>query len=391
MAEKPLAGIRVLELARILAGPWAGQMLADLGADVIKVERKGHGDDTRAWGPPFVDGADGQSLGAAYYHACNRGKRSILADFDDPADVARIVDLARDADILIENFKTGGLARYGLDSPALRLVNPRLIYCSVTGFGQTGPYAERAGYDYLIQAMGGLMSITGEPGREPQRAGISVADLFTGVYTAAAAMAALNGRATSGQGAHIDMALLDVMTGVLANQAMSYLIGGKVPEQTGNSHPSVVPYQPFDVADGRIVVATGNDPQYRRLCAAIGLEPLATDARFSTNAARIANRELLIPLLAEAIARMPRADLLARLEAAGVPAGPINTIADVFADPHVVARGMQVTLEAPHVAGGSIPQLRGPIVIDGEPMVATVAPPAMGMDDADWEWRPLPQ
>ncbi|WP_136162412.1 CaiB/BaiF CoA transferase family protein [Sphingomonas flavalba] len=384
---KPLAGVRVLELARILAGPWAGQMLADLGADVIKVERRGAGDDTRAWGPPFVTGADGAPLSAAYYHSCNRGKRSILADFDSAEDIARIRALATDADILIENFKVGGLARYGLDWPALRALNPRLIYCSITGFGQTGPYAARAGYDYLVQAMGGLMAITGEPGREPQRVGVAVADLFTGVYTAGAALAALHRRAETGEGGHVDMALLDVMTGVLANQAMNLFVSGRSPGLTGNSHPNLVPYQPFATADGLVVVATGNDRQYRRFCAVLGVPELADDPRFLTNAGRVANREALIALLAARTGTMARDTLLAALEAQGVPAGPINSVAEAFADPQVVARGMQVELAAPHVAGGRLPQLRGPILLDGEPMVADRAPPALGQDDADWHWR----
>ncbi len=383
---KPLEGIRVLELARILAGPWAGQILADLGADVIKVERRGAGDDTRTWGPPFVEGADGGSLGAAYFHSCNRGKRSILADFDDPADIERIRTLATDADILIENFKLGGLERYGLDWPTLKPINPRLIYCSITGFGQTGPYAARAGYDYLVQAMGGLMSITGEPGREPQRVGIAVADLFTGVYTATAAMAALNRRQTTGEGGHIDMALLDVMTGVLANQAMNLFVGGKVPALTGNTHPNLVPYQPFPTSDGLAIVATGNDRQYQRFCAVLGVPELGSDERFLTNALRIANREALIEMLSARTVTMKRDALLDALEAQGVPAGPINDIAQAFADPQVVSRGMKVTLDAPHVAGGTIPQLRGPIVIDGEAMVADTPPPALGQHDTDWGW-----
>lgn len=387
---KPLAGIRVLELARILAGPWAGQMLADLGADVIKVERRGGGDDTRSWGPPFVEGADGQSLGAAYFHSCNRGKRSILADFDDPADIARIKELAADADIVIENFKVGGLKRYGLDWPTLKAINPRLIYCSITGFGQTGPYAERAGYDYLVQAMGGLMSITGELGREPQRVGVAVADLFTGVYTAGAALAALNRRHATGEGAYVDMALLDVMTGVLANQAMNLFIGGAVPGLTGNTHPNLVPYQPFPTADGLAVVATGNDRQYQRFCAVLGVPELGQDPRFLTNALRIANRDALIPILSERSATMKRDDLLAALEAQGVPGGPINDIAQAFADPQVIARGMKVSLDAPHVKDGALPQLRGPIVLDGEPMVADAPPPTLGQHDGDWNWRERP-
>jgi crotonobetainyl-CoA:carnitine CoA-transferase CaiB-like acyl-CoA transferase len=383
--SKPLAGLKVLELARILAGPWAGQMLADLGADVIKVERRGAGDDTRGWGPPFVEGADGQSLGAAYYHSCNRGKRSITADFEDAADMDRVRTLARDADIVIENFKTGGLKRYGLDYDSLKAINPRIIYCSITGFGQTGPYAPRAGYDYLIQAMGGLMSITGID--EPTRAGVAVADLFTGIYAAGAILAAVNRRHETGEGAWIDMALLDVQTSVLANQAMNYLVSGKPPGLTGNVHPNVVPYQPFETSDGRVIVAVGNDGQFARFAAILGLAELADDPDYKTNAARIANRERLIPLLAARTEVMTRADLLSALERDGVPGGPINDIAQALADPHVQARGMRVELDAPHVAGGTLAQVRGPIVIDGEPMVSDRAPPMLGADDQDWRWR----
>ena len=384
-SSKPLAGLRVLELARILAGPWAGQMLADLGADVIKVERRGHGDDTRGWGPPFVEGADGEKLSAAYYHSCNRGKRSITADFEDAADMERVRTLAREADIVIENFKTGGLRRYGLDFDSLKALNPRLIYCSITGFGQTGPYAARAGYDYLIQAMGGMMSITGVD--EPTRAGVAVADLFTGVYAGGAILAALNRRHETGEGAWIDMALLDVQTSVLANQAMNYLVSGQPPGLTGNVHPNVVPYQPFETSDGRVIVAVGNDGQFARLAALLGLPGLADDPDYRTNAARIENRERLIPLLAERTGAMTRDALLAALERDGVPGGPINDIGQAFADPQVKARGMQVALDAPHVAGGSIPQVRGPVVIDGEAMVADKAPPMLGADDHDWQWR----
>lgn len=384
---KPLAGLKVLELARILAGPWAGQMLADLGADVIKVERRGAGDDTRGWGPPFVTGADGASLGAAYYHGCNRGKRSITADFDDPEDMARIRTLAAEADVVIENFKTGGLVRYGLDYAALKALNPGIVYCSITGFGQTGPYAQRAGYDYLIQAMGGLMSITGEPGREPQRVGVAVVDLFTGVYAGGAILAALHRRAVTGEGAWIDMALLDVQTAMLANQAMNYLVSGDAPGLMGNAHPNVVPYQPFPTRDGHVIVAVGNDGQFARFARLLGLDALADDPDFATNGARNTNRERLIPLLAARTATMSREDLLAALEREGVPGGPINDIAQAFADPQVVARGMKVELPAPAVAGGVLPQVRGPIVIDGTPMFADTPPPALGAHDADWRWR----
>ena len=377
----------MLELARILAGPWAGQMLADLGADVIKVERRGAGDDTRHWGPPFIEGTDGGTPGAAYFHACNRGKRSITADFDDPDDIARIRALAADADLLIENFKTGGLARYGLDHATLSALNPGLIYCSITGFGQTGPYAHRAGYDFLVQAMGGIMDLTGEPDGEPQKTGVAFADIFTGVYAASAMLAALHRRGETGQGAWIDMALLDVQTGVLANQAMNYLASGVVPKRVGNAHANIVPYQPFPVADGHVIVATGNDRQFARFVEILGLKTLAGDPRYASNADRVANRVELIALLSDATRQMPRAVLLAALEEKGVPGGPINDLEQVFADPQVVARGMRVDLDAPGVKGGSLPQVRGPIVIDGEPMVSATPPPALGADDADWRWR----
>ena len=384
-SSRPLSGLKVLELARILAGPWAGQLLADLGADVIKIERRGAGDDTRGWGPPFVEGADGEKLSAAYYHSCNRGKRSVTADFDNDEDMTRVRELARDADIVIENFKTGGLKRYGLDYESLKASNPRLICCSITGFGQTGPYAPRAGYDYLIQAMGGMMSITGID--EPTRAGVAIADLFTGVYSATAILAAVNRRHETGEGAWIDMALLDVQTSVLANQAMNYLVSGTPPGLTGNTHPNVVPYQPFETSDGRVIVAVGNDGQFARFAALLGVPELAGDPEFRTNAARIANRSRLIPLLTERTRQMTREALLAALEREGVPGGPINDIADTFDDPHVQARGLKVELEAPHVAGGKLAQVRSPIVIDGEAMTADRAPPALGADDADWRWR----
>jgi crotonobetainyl-CoA:carnitine CoA-transferase CaiB-like acyl-CoA transferase len=382
---KPLAGLKVLELARILAGPWAGQMLADLGADVIKVERRGGGDDTRGWGPPFVEGAEGEPLSAAYYHSCNRGKRSITADFDDAADMDRVRVLAAEADIVIENFKTGGLKRYGLDYESLKAINPRLIYCSITGFGQTGPYAARAGYDYLIQAMGGLMSITGID--EPTRAGVAVVDLFTGVYAVGAILAAVHRRHETGEGAWIDMALLDVQASVLANQAMNYLVSGEAPGLTGNAHPNLVPYQPFETSDGHVIVAVGNDGQFARFAAILGVPDLASDPDYRTNAGRVVNRERLIPLLSERTRQMPRDDLLTALERDGVPGGPINDIAQALADPQVQARGMQVALAAPQVAGGTLPQVRSPIMIDGEPMVARRTPPALGADDADWRWR----
>jgi crotonobetainyl-CoA:carnitine CoA-transferase CaiB-like acyl-CoA transferase len=360
--DKPLADLKVVELARILAGPWAGQLLADLGAEVIKVERPGTGDDTRHWGPPFA--ADGS---AAYFHGCNRGKISVSIDLESADGQAKVRDLVRDADIVIENFKVGGLARYGLDHAGLAAVNPRLIYCSITGFGQDGPYAARAGYDFIIQGMGGIMDLTGEPDREPQRVGVAFADIFTGVYASTAILAALRGREATGAGCHIDMALLDVQVAVLANQAMNYLIGGTVPHRIGNAHLNIAPYQTFPVADGDVVVAVGNDAQFRRLCALLGLPE---DSRYATNADRVRNREALAALLSPAIALRRRDELLAALAAAGIPAGPINDLAEVFADPQVVAREMRID-------PGGTPGIASPIVIDGKRQVAEGPSPAL--------------
>ncbi|MBB3999246.1 crotonobetainyl-CoA:carnitine CoA-transferase CaiB-like acyl-CoA transferase [Aureimonas pseudogalii] len=326
----PLRGLRVVELARILAGPWMGQTLADLGADVIKVESPA-GDDTRTWGPPFVERGDERS--AAYFHACNRGKRSITADFasQDGRDLVR--RLAATADVLIENFKVGGLQRYGLDYESLKAANPRLVYCSVTGFGQDGPAAHRAGYDFMIQGMSGIMDLTGDPDREPQKIGVAFADIFTGLYGVVAIQAALWQRETTGVGQHVDMALFDCMTGVLANQAMNYLVSGTAPRRLGNAHPNIAPYQTLPVTDGHVIVACGNDGQFARLTAILGLAELATDPAFATNAARVANREALTARLQERTSAWCRDDLLSALEAAGVPGGPINSVADVFADP----------------------------------------------------------
>ncbi len=366
---KPLAGIKVVELARILAGPWCGQLLADLGAEVVKVERPGAGDDTRHWGPPFLYDADGNSLDAAYYHACNRGKRSVAIDIASPEGQAEVKVLIADADVVIENYKVGGLVKYGLDHASLSAANPRLVTCSVTGFGQTGPYAHRAGYDFIIQGMGGIMSLTGEPDGAPQKAGIAYADIFTGVYSAVAILAALRQREVTGKGAHIDMALLDTQVAVLANQALNWMANpAKVPHRMGNGHANLAPYQAFACADGELIVAVGNDSQFAKFCAVLGLD-LASDVRFATNPARVANRDALIPALARAILDWRKADLANALEAQGVPAGPINTVAEVFADPQVVARGMQVALNG-------LPGVASPIVIDGTRMVAdTPSPP----------------
>ncbi len=360
--DKPLAGVKVVELARILAGPWAGQLLADLGAEVVKVERPGGGDDTRSWGPPFA--ADGS---AAYFHSCNRGKSSVAIDLASPDGQDQVRGLVRGADVLIENFKVGGLARYGLDFAALSAVNPRLVYCSITGFGQTGPYAARAGYDFMIQGMGGIMDLTGEPDGAPQKTGVAFADLFTGVYAATAILAASRGRDATGKGCHIDMALLDVQVAVLANQAMNYLVSGEVPHRLGNAHPNIAPYQTFAVADGHVIVAVGNDRQFRRLCALLGV---AEDERFATNAGRVGNREALVAALAPAIGLRRRDELLAALAAAGIPGGPINDVAEVFAEPQVKARGMRL-------ARGGVPAIASPIVIDGNRQVADAPAPRL--------------
>ena len=375
---KPLGGVRVLELARILAGPWAGQLLADLGADVVKVERPGVGDDTRGWGPPFVEGADGPHLSAAYFHSCNRGKRSVAVDFETVEGREIVRRLAARADVLIENFKVGGLKKYGLDYESLKAVNPRLVYCSITGFGQTGPYAPRAGYDFIIQAMGGIMDLTGEPGGEPQKPGVAFADIFTGIYSAIGILAALRRRDVTGEGAYLDMALLDTQTSVLANQAMNYLASGMVPRRMGNAHPNIVPYQVFPVSDGHVIVAVGNDGQFTKFVRVLGHPELAADERFRTNADRVKNRAVLVPILAELLLQQKRDALLAALAPEGVPAGPINDVADVFADPQVAARGMRVDLPAPAARGGAIPSVRTPIVLDGEPMVAPNPSPRLG-------------
>jgi crotonobetainyl-CoA:carnitine CoA-transferase CaiB-like acyl-CoA transferase len=367
----PLDGVKVVELARILAGPWAGQTLADLGADVVKVEAP-EGDDTRRWGPPFI--TQGKDTSAAYFYATNRGKRSVTCDFRTAEGQEMVRKLVADADVLIENFKVGGLAKYGLDYESLRAVNPRLIYCSITGFGQTGPYAHRAGYDFIIQGMSGLMSVTGEPEGQPQKAGVAVTDIFTGVYSATAILAALVQRGRTGQGQHIDMALLDVATSVMANQAMNYLATGTAPGKMGNAHPNLAPYAVFDCADGWIILATGNDAQYRRLCTLLGLPDMATDAAYATNALRIANREAMTARLTEATRRFLKAELLAACEAEGVPAGPINTLAEVFADPQVIARGLQI-------APDGIPGVRSPMTFSAARLALDHTAPKLGQND----------
>ena len=333
-------------------------MLADLGAEVVKVERPGAGDDTRGWGPPFA--ADGA---AAYFHSCNRGKTSVAIDLAIPEGQAQVRELVRDADVLIENFKVGGLARYGLDFASLAAINPRLIYCSITGFGQDGPYAARAGYDFMIQGMGGIMDLTGDPAGEPQKTGVAFADIFTGLYAATAILAALRGREATGTGCHIDMALLDTQVAVLANQAMNYLASGEVPHRLGNAHPNIAPYQSFAVADGHVIVAVGNDAQFRRLCTLLGQPELGADSRFAANAGRVENRQALVAALVPLVGQRRRDELLSALSAAGIPAGPINDVAEVFADPQVVARGLRIDR-------GGIPGVASPIVIDGRRQVS---------------------
>ena len=367
--DKPLAGLKVVELARILAGPWAGQLLADLGAEVVKVERPGSGDDTRHWGPPFA--ADGA---AAYFHGCNRGKISVSIDLETAEGQARVRALAAEADVLIENFKVGGLAKYGLDYASLSALNPRLVYCSITGFGQAGPYAARAGYDFMIQGMGGIMDLTGDPDGEPQKIGVAFADVFTGVYASTAILAALRGRDATGRGCWIDMALLDTQVAVLANQAMNYLVSGEPPRRLGNAHPNIAPYQTFALADGHIIVAVGNEGQFRKLCELLGLSALADDPRFASNAGRVANRDALAAALSPAFALRHKDELLAALAAAGVPAGPINNVAEVFADPQVIARGMRIEREG-------VPGVASPIVIDGVRQVSDTPSPRLGEHD----------
>ena len=379
----PLSGVRVLELARILAGPWAGQVLADLGADVIKVERKGAGDDTRGWGPPFVEAAGGGNLGAAYFHGTNRGKRSIEIDFESEHDRSIVRKLAKRSDILIENFKVGGLKKFGLDYASLSADNPRLIYCSVTGFGQDGPYAERAGYDLMAQGMGGIMDITGVPDGEPMRTGVPVADIFTGVYGVIGILAALAERERTGRGGHVDVALLDAQVGVLANQALNFLVSGVAPKRIGNAHPNIVPYQVFPVADGHIIIAAGNDGQFAKLCDVLGEPALAQDAAYRTNAGRVTNREELIARLSLLTARRKRADILAKLEAVNVPSGPINSLAEVFTDPQVLHRKMRLDLPDAAAARGTIPGVRTPVVLNGVPLASGRAAPRLGEHSAE--------
>lgn len=374
--KPPLAGIRVLELARVLAGPWAGQMLADMGADVIKVENPEGGDDTRAWGPPFVEGADGENLSAAYYHSTNRGKRSIAVDLKTEEGQAIIRRLAAQSDVLIENFKLGGLKKYGLDYESLKKVNPKLVYCSITGFGQDGPYASLAGYDYIVQGMSGFMSITGEPDGQPMKAGVAIADIFTGIYAVTAIQGALIHAMRTGEGQQVDMALLDVMSSVLANQNMNYLISGISPVKLGNAHPNISPYEVIPVHDGHIILAVGNDGQFRRFCRILGIEHVADDERYATNKARVAHRIEVRSLLTAETMKWTKADLLAACGENAVPVGPINSIGEMFEDPQVKARGLRIDLEA--ADGTIIPGVRSPIVLSETPLAYHRPSPKVG-------------
>jgi crotonobetainyl-CoA:carnitine CoA-transferase CaiB-like acyl-CoA transferase len=380
---KPLAGLRVLELARILAGPWAGQMLADLGADVIKVERKGTGDDTRGWGPPFVQGADGEHIGAAYFHSANRGKRSIEADFENEEGRRIVHKLANRSDVLIENFKVGGLAKFGLDYKSLAPENPRLIYCSITGFGQDGPDASRAGYDLMAQGMGGMMDLTGFADGPPTRVGVAISDIFTGCYSVIGILAALAQREKTGKGCYVDTALVDSTVGVLANQGLNYLVSNEIPKRIGNSHPNIVPYQEFPVADGHIIIATGNDNQFVKLCRVLGAPELAEVPAYKNNIGRLEHRNELVAKLAALTATMPRKELLDKLEQQTVPAGPINNLEQVFNDPQVIYRGMKLNLPSAAAKSGSIPGVRTPIVMDGWKAASERPAPRLGEHTAE--------
>lgn len=376
-----LSHLRVLDLSRVLAGPWAGQILADLGAEVIKIERPGNGDDTRAWGPPFLKDSRGENTSeAAYYLSANRNKQSVTIDFTQTEGQKLVRELAAKSDIVIENFKVGGLKAYGLDYESLQLENPRLIYCSITGFGQTGPYAKRAGYDFMIQGLGGLMSLTGlaegEDGAGPVKVGVALTDILTGLYSTSAILAALAHRDQGGPGQHIDMALLDVQVACLANQAMNYLTTGVSPRRLGNAHPNIVPYQDFPTADGDFILTVGNDSQFRKFAEVAGHPQWTDDPRFSTNKQRVAHRAELIPLIRQATVFKTTAEWVAALEIAGVPCGPINDVAQVFADPQVQFRGLKV--ELPHALGGSVPQVASPIRLSATPVEYRRAPPLLG-------------
>lgn len=378
----PLDGVRVLDLSRVLAGPWATQILADLGAEVIKIEKPGVGDDTRAWGPPFLTDVAGERSDAAYFLAANRNKRSVTLDFTQAEGRALLHRLVPTCQIVVENFKTGGLKKYGLDYASVSALNPAVVYCSITGFGQTGPYAARAGYDYLIQAMGGLMSITGQPdgapGAEPMKVGVAVVDLFTGMYAASGILAALRHAERTGQGQHLDVALMDCQAAMLANQAQNWFVGQKAPGRLGNAHPNIVPYQVFATADGHIVLAVGNDGQFRSFCAVAGVPALCDDPAYARNADRVANRTALVTLLEPILKARASRDWMDALEAAGVPCGPINTIDQVFADPQVVARGLAVSTDRADV--GPLTTVAHPVKYSATPPRAERAPPALGAD-----------
>ncbi|KUZ78556.1 CoA-transferase [Burkholderia ubonensis] len=381
-----LSHIRVLDLTRVLAGPWCAQTLADFGADVIKVERPGAGDDTRHWGPPYLKDANGADTAeAAYYLAANRNKRSVTVDIATPEGQQIVRELAAQSDVVLENYKVGQLKKYGLDYDSLRAVKPDLIYCSVTGFGQTGPYAHRAGYDFIVQGIGGFMSITGErdgePGGGPQKAGVAIADLATGLYSTIAVLAALAHRDRTGEGQYIDMALLDVQVALLANMNTNFLASGKPPVRWGNAHPNIVPYQTFQTSDGWIIVAVGNDGQFRKFVEAGGRPELADDERFATNPSRVRHRDTLVPILAEMVKARGKADWIGALEAAGVPCGPINELDEVFDNEQVVARGMQVSL--PHPCGADVKLVRNPIRMSATPPDARTAPPLLGAQTED--------
>ncbi len=381
-----LSHIRVLDLTRVLAGPWCAQTLADFGADVIKVERPGAGDDTRHWGPPYLKDADGADTAeAAYYLAANRNKRSVTIDIATPEGQQIVRELAAQSDVVLENYKVGQLKKYGLDYEALRAVKPDLVYCSVTGFGQTGPYAHRAGYDFIVQGIGGFMSITGErdgePGGGPQKAGVAIADLATGLYSTIAVLAALAHRDRTGEGQYIDMALLDVQVALLANMNTNFLASGKPPVRWGNAHPNIVPYQTFQTRDGWIIVAVGNDGQFRKFVEAGGRPELADDERFATNPSRVRHRDTLVPILAEMVKARGKADWIGALEAAGVPCGPINDLDEVFDNEQVIARGMQVSL--PHPCGADVKLVRNPIRMSATPPDARTAPPLLGAQTED--------
>lgn len=367
----PLAGLKVIEMARVLAGPWAGQTLSDLGCEVIKVESP-EGDDTRQWGPPFVTRDD--DVSASYFHSTNRGKASVTIDFSTPEGQAQVKELLGDADILIENFKTGGLAKYGLDYASLAAEFPKLIYCSITGFGHTGPYAQRPGYDFIIQGMSGLMSITGEPDGQPQKSGVAITDIFTGVYATTAILAAVHQRSQTGAGQHIDMSLLDCAVSITGNQAMNYLTTGTAPTRMGNAHPNLTPYEVFGCSDGHLIIATGNDGQYQRLCRLLGLDDMAVAHDYAKNADRVANRPEMIRRLNAATQARTRDDLLATCEAHNVPAGPINDMADVMADPQVIARGMQIELDG-------VPGLRSPFKFSDAELSLHRPSPKLGEDN----------